>query len=164
MIKKMASRFLSAQQLMKLANYWPPFLGAGIKIKHIADDFHRMEVEMKLTKMNTNYVGVHFGGSLYAMSDAFYMLMLIQILGKGFVVWDKAATIQFKRPGKGTVRATFELTHEQVEGIRMDALDQGKTERTLKVSILDGHGHVVAEVDKVLWIATKEYASKRKKT
>jgi Domain of unknown function (DUF4442) len=104
--------------LRRLVNFWPPFLGAGIRVKHIAADMKSVDVEMKLRFWNANYVGTHFGGSLFAMTDAFYMLMLMANLGREYIVWDKAASIRYKKPGRGTVRAEFRLADSQIEDIR----------------------------------------------
>ena len=90
-------------------NIWPPFVGAGIKVVRIADDFHEIRVALRQKWFNKNIVGSHFGGSLYAMVDPFYMIMLMNILGKDYIVWDKFASIDFIAPGKGTVTATFSL-------------------------------------------------------
>ena len=97
---------------------WPPFLGAGIRVKHIAADYKEVVVSMKLRWYNRNYVGTHFGGSLAAMTDPFYMLMLIHILGSEYIVWDKTSTIDFIAPGRGTVTARFSLKDEQITEIK----------------------------------------------
>ncbi|RMD74179.1 MAG: DUF4442 domain-containing protein, partial [Bacteroidetes bacterium] len=91
-------------------NLYPPFLGAGIRVRTISADYRRAVVEMPLRWYNRNYVGTHFGGSLYSMTDPLYMLMLMNVLGPDYIVWDQAATIVFRRPGRSTVRAEFELT------------------------------------------------------
>jgi hypothetical protein len=95
--------------LRRWINLWPPFLGMGIRIRRIAPDMKAVDVEMKLRFWNANYVGTHFGGSLFAMTDPFYMLMLMANLGRDYIVWDKAATIRYKKPGRGTVRAEFRI-------------------------------------------------------
>ena len=96
---------MRAGMLRRLMNLWPPFLFSGIRVTHLADDWREAEVEMRLRWYNRNWVGVHFGGSLFAMTDPFYMLLLIHLLGPDHVVWDKAAAIDFVRPGRGRVRA-----------------------------------------------------------
>jgi hypothetical protein len=136
-------------------NFWPPFLGAGIHIDRISKDFLEADVSLKLRFWNRNYVGTQYGGSLYSMTDPFYMLMLIQLLGRDYIVWDKGATIQFKRPGKGKVHAEFRLTHEQVEGFIEELNTKSKIEPVLKVFVKDSEGVVIAEVDKVLYIKKK---------
>jgi len=100
-----------------LLNVYPPYLGTGIVVKEVADDYTHMTVQMKDRFFNRNYVGTHFGGSLYAMTDPFYMLMLIQILGPGYIVWDKAAAIKFVKPGTGTVTAQFHVKKALIEEI-----------------------------------------------
>lgn len=140
---------------LRWINMWPPLLGAGIRVTRMDDDMRAVDVEMKLTKLNRNYVGTHYGGSLYSMADPFYMLMLIANLGREYIVWDKAATIRFKKPGKGTVRAEFRLSEEQIEDIREKLNHHPKYEPTFLVEIKDGHGAVIAEVEKLLYIRKK---------
>ncbi|MGD0987027.1 MAG: DUF4442 domain-containing protein [Candidatus Sulfotelmatobacter sp.] len=106
------------RSLSRWVNLWPPFLGAGIRVIHIATDMKAVDVEMKLRWWNANYVGTQFGGSLFAMTDAFYMLMLMANLGGDYIVWDKAASIRYRKPGKGTVRAEFRLSESQIDDIR----------------------------------------------
>ena len=139
-----------------LLNLYPPYLGAGIRVKRLQPDWRAIDVEMKLRFWNANYVGTHFGGSLYSMTDPFYMLMLIENLGSGYIVWDKAASIRFRRPVKGKVSASFRLSEEQIEGIRQRLNTQEKVEPTFVVEVKDDTGAVVAEVEKVLYVRKKE--------
>jgi hypothetical protein len=145
----------SSRKLRRFIRLYPPYLGAGVRVTHIAADFRRIEVEMPLRFYNRNYVGTHFGGSLYSMVDPFYMLMLINILGPDYIVWDKAANIRFKKPGKGVMKATFELTEEKIAEIRAAAETQPKVEPQFQVIIKDEEGNVVAEVDKLLYVRKK---------
>ena len=142
--------------LRRGVNLWPPFLGAGIRVTRIASDMKSVDVEMKLRWWNANYVGTHFGGSLFAMTDAFYMLMLMANLGRSYIVWDKAASIRYRKPGKGTVRAEFRLTDDQLDDIREKVKTLTKYERTFKVEVKDEQGTVIAEVDKLLYVRKKE--------
>lgn len=145
---------------LKLINFWIPFVGAGIRIKHISDDLSSVDVEMKLRWWNRNYVGTHFGGSLYAMVDAFFMLILMEHLGKDYIVWDKAATIRFKKPGKGTVRAHFHIPPEEIERIRKLADTNYKVEPEFTVNVVDDTGKVIAEVDKLLYVRRRDREQK----
>lgn len=145
-----------SRKLRRFIRLYPPYLGAGVRVTHIAEDFRHIEVEMPLRFYNRNYVGTHFGGSLYSMVDPFYMLMLINILGPGYTVWDKAASIRFKKPGKGVMKATFELTEEKIAEIRAAAETQPKVEPLFQVLVRDEEGNVVAEVDKLLYVKKKE--------
>ncbi len=140
---------------LRWINLWPPMLGAGIRVTRMDDDMRTVDVEMKLTKLNRNYVGTHYGGSLYSMADPFYMLMLLANLGREYIVWDKAATIRFKKPGKGTVRAEFRLSEDQIEDVREKLKHQPKVEPTFLVEIKDAHGTVIAEVEKLLYVRKK---------
>jgi acyl-coenzyme A thioesterase PaaI-like protein len=142
--------------LRRWINLWPPFLGAGIRVKHIAPDMKAIDVEMKLSWWNANYVGTHFGGSLFAMTDAFYMLMVMANLGRDYIVWDKAASIRYRKPGKGTVRAEFRLTDAQLDDIREKVKSLPKYEPTFKVEVKDEQGTVIAEVEKLLYVRKKE--------
>lgn len=144
------------RKLKTFIRFYPPYLGAGVRITHMSDDFRRVEVEMRLRFWNRNYVGTHFGGSLYTMCDPFYMLMLIHNLGPDYIVWDKAATIRFKRPGKGTVKARFELSEQKIAEIRNSADTLGKIEPLFQVNVMDAEGNVVAEVEKLLYVRRKD--------
>lgn len=142
--------------ILKIINFWPPYLGAGIRIKYISDDITTIDVEMKLRRWNRNYVKTHFGGSLYAMVDPFFMLILMENLGKDYVIWDKAATIRFKKPGLSTVSAHFEITPARIQEIR-DAADQTyKIEPVFTVNIVDQDGTIIAEVEKLLYVRRKQ--------
>ena len=138
-----------------ILNVWPPFLGAGIRIKRLQPDWKAIDVEMKLHLWNANYVGTHYGGSLYSMADPFFMVMLIENLGQEYVVWDKAATIRFKRPGQGTVSASFRLSDGEIDEIREALKSEPKIERTFSVEVKDRSGNVVADVEKLLHIRKK---------
>ena len=137
---------------------WPPYLGAGVRITRVADDLGSVDVELPLHFWNRNYVGTHFGGSLFAMCDPFFMIILIERLGPGYVVWDKAATIRYRKPGRGTVRARFEIPPERVEEIRRAADADGKIEPTFVAQVLDAQGEVVAEVEKLLSVRRRRPA------
>jgi acyl-coenzyme A thioesterase PaaI-like protein len=141
--------------LRRWVNLWPPFFGAGIRITHIATDMKAVDVEMKLRFWNANYVGTHFGGSLFAMIDPFYMLMLMANLGRDYVVWDKAATIRYRKPGRGTVRAEFRLSDSQIDDVREKLTTMSKYEPVFLVEVRDEAGVVIAEVEKMLHIRKK---------
>ena len=151
----------NSHALRRWINFWPPFLGAGIRVKHIAPDMKAVDVEMKLRWWNANYVGTQFGGSLFAMTDAFYMLMLMANLGRDYIVWDKAATIRYRKPGSGTVRAEFRLTDSQIEDIREKLKTLPKYEPVFLVEVKDEAGIVIAEVEKLLHVRKKQDASPR---
>jgi acyl-coenzyme A thioesterase PaaI-like protein len=143
------------RHLKVFLNLWPPLLGAGIRVKRLDSDWKAVDVEMKLRPWNRNYVGTHYGGSLYSMADPFFMLMLIENLGRDYIVWDKAATIRFRKPGKGTVTAKFRLTDGVLDEIREALRTEKKIDRTFKVDLTSQEGTLVAEVEKVIHISKK---------
>lgn len=145
-----------AAHLRRWVNLWPPFLGAGIRVTHIASDMKSVDVEMKLRWWNANYVGTHFGGSLFAMTDAFYMLMVMGNLGREYIVWDKTATIRYRKPGRGKVRAEFRLTDAQLDDIREKLKTLPKYEPVFTVAVKDQQGTVIAEVEKMLHVRKKD--------
>ena len=152
---KLLGGYNSSNALHRAINFWPPFLGAGIRVKYIAPDMKAIDVEMKLTWWNANYVGTHFGGSLFALTDAFYMLMLMANLGPDYIVWDKAASIRYRKPGRSTVRAEFRLSDAHLEEIREKLRTLPKYERTFAVEVKDEQGTVIAEVEKLLYVRKK---------
>ncbi len=141
--------------LHKIMNLYPPFLGAGIKVDYDPGE-KRVLVSMKLRFYNRNYVGTHYGGSLYSMCDPFYMVLLIDNLGRDYVVWDKRASIEFKKPGRGTVTAEFFIPGEKYREIRERADRDGKVEEEFTVHVTDEKGEIVATVTKLLSIRRKD--------
>lgn len=136
-------------------NLWPPFLGSGIRVTRLDPDWRAVDVQLNMRFYNRNYVGTHYGGSLYSMTDPFYMLMLIENLGREYIVWDKAATIRFRRPGRGRVTATFRLIDQQLADIRQQLTTSDKVELTFTVEVKDENGEVVTVVEKVVQVRRK---------
>jgi acyl-coenzyme A thioesterase PaaI-like protein len=149
------ARGWARRHLRFVLNLWPPFLFAGIRVTRLDQDFRAVDVELRSHWWNRNYVGTHFGGSLFAMTDPFYMLLLIENLGGSYVVWDKAASIRYRKPGKGTVRAEFRLTAAEVEEVRAALEIEPRVERTFRVRVVDASGETVAEVEKLLHVRRK---------
>ena len=146
---------MNPKTIKLIINLYPPYLGTGITVKSISADCTEVCVQMKLRWYNRNYVKTHFGGSLYAMTDPFFMLMLIHILGKDYVVWDKAAHIDFIKPGDGTVTADFRIEEEQIQDI-IDRTSNGeKYFPEFSVDIKNESHDVVARVVKTLYIRKK---------
>jgi acyl-coenzyme A thioesterase PaaI-like protein len=137
-------------------NLWPPFLGANVKVKEISKDFNDIKVQMKLRKWNSNYVGTHFGGSIFSMTDPFFAMILLKNLGKDYIVWDKSSEIKFKKPGKGTISAHFNISAARLQEIRDLADKNDKVEPKFVVEVKDEKGDVVAEVTKTLYVRRKD--------
>jgi acyl-coenzyme A thioesterase PaaI-like protein len=137
-------------QLTRLLNLYPPYLGAGVRIRELGP--FGFESSMALHPWNRNYFGTHFGGSLYSMCDPFFALILARNLGPGYVVWDKSATIRFKKPGVGVVSARFEISPERVEEIRREVAERRKLEPAFTTEVRDAQGEVIAQVEKLLYV------------
>ena len=138
-----------------LFNLYPPYVGAGIHVTHIADDWRRVRVEMPLRWYNRNYVGTHFGGSLFAMADPFLMIMVMKNLGPGYMVWDRSAQIEFVAPGRGRVAVDFTLSQANLDRMR-DATSTGeKYEPWFDLEVREVDGALVARVRKQLYIRRK---------
>ncbi|UCG99367.1 MAG: DUF4442 domain-containing protein [Burkholderiales bacterium] len=133
-------------------NLWPPYLGAGIRVRRIAADWREVVVEMPLRLRNRNNFGAHFGGSLYSMTDPFFALMVLHNLPGDYVVWDKAASIEFLAPGRSRMRATFVLTGDDLERIVAMTASGDKHLHLFKVDVVDEEGLVVARVDKIVYV------------
>jgi acyl-coenzyme A thioesterase PaaI-like protein len=142
-------------RLLKRINWYPPFIGMNIRVVYHSSDLQTIRVQSKLSRRNLNAVGTHFGGTLYAMCDPWFMLIMMHALGDGYIVWDKAAHIQFLRPGRGAVTATFYIPSERVAEIRA-AADRGeKIEPTFTVDVVDEQNETVARVEKLLYVRKK---------
>lgn len=149
-------RKLPIKVVFKLWSLWFPFLGAGISLSKISDDLRFVRTRLKLRFWNQNYVGTQYGGSMFSMTDPIYMVMLLHNLGKNYIVWDKAASIRYLKPGKTDVTADFHLTEEILANIRQQVDAQEKMDWTTTIHIKDKNGEVIAEVDKVLYIRRKK--------
>jgi acyl-coenzyme A thioesterase PaaI-like protein len=133
-------------------NLWPCYRGTGGRVSFIAADWSEIRVRLPLSWRTRNYVGTVFGGSIYAAVDPFYMLMLIHRLGPGFEVWDKAATVRFRRPGRTTLTARMAIPAGEEAAIREALGGARSVDRTYRVELVDREGVVHAEVDKVVYV------------
>ncbi|MGB0515001.1 MAG: DUF4442 domain-containing protein, partial [Wenzhouxiangellaceae bacterium] len=136
-------------------NLYPPYLAAGIRVPYIAPDWREARVELRARWWNRNYVGTHFGGSLFAMTDPFYMLLYIQLLGRDYIVWDYAAAIRFARPGRGTVSARFVLDDDDLRRVRAGTKAGEKLLLDHAVDVTDADGEIVARVKRTLYFRRK---------
>ena len=134
---------------------FPAYRGTGGRVTYIADDFHEIKVKIPLSWRSRNYVGTIYGGSMYGAIDPIYMLMLIKILGPEYVVWDKAVSIRFKKPGKETLYVDFRLSSDEIAEIKRLAKTERSVDRIYNVELKDKSGVVHAEIEKTLYIAKK---------
>lgn len=138
-----------------ILNIYGPYLGAGIRVERIRADWREIQVSMKLRWFNRNAVGTHFGGSLYSMVDPHLMLMLMNLLGKDYIVWDKSAEIDFVRPGRGRVVANFIITDDDLQAIRNNTAQGEKYLPHFSIRVIDTEGELVARIKKILYIRRK---------
>jgi acyl-coenzyme A thioesterase PaaI-like protein len=136
-------------------NWFPAYRATGGRITYIARDWREIRVRLPLNRRTRNYVGTLFGGSMYGAVDPIYMVMLIQLLGPGYVVWDKAASIRFRRPGRTTLYARFVLHDAELDAIRAALEHQASVDRTYVVELVDGEGAVHAAVEKTVHVRRK---------
>jgi acyl-coenzyme A thioesterase PaaI-like protein len=148
-VKALAYRFI--------LNFWPCIRGTGGRVARISDDFREIDIRLPLNWRTRNRVGTIFGGSIYASIDPIYMLMLMEILGRDFIVWDKGAAIKFKRPGTRTMYAHLRLSAEFTDDIKRKVLAQGELTFDLPVHYVDEAGLEIAEIQKTLYVATKPF-------
>lgn len=146
----------SASRLRRLLNFYGPYLGAAVKVDFIAQDFKEIRVSMRLRWYNRNVVGTHFGGSLYSMVDPHLMLMLMQVLGPTYIVWDKSAAIDFVRPGMGTVSATIRIDDHTVQMIKDKVDEKRRFEPQFSIEIVDKKERLVCRVKKTLYVRKKK--------
>lgn len=146
---------MHASTLRHILNLWPPFLFTGIHVTALSPDWRHAVVEMRMRPWNRNYVGTHFAGSLFAMTDPFWMLLVLHALGRDYIVWDQAGAIEFVRPGRGTVHARFDLDDATLDSLRAATADGGKHLHWFETEVTDADGTVVARVRKQLYVRRK---------
>ena len=135
-----------------LFNIYPAYRGTGARVTYIAGDWMEVRIRLPLNWRTRNRVKTIFGGSMYGAVDPVYMLMLMKLLGPEYVVWDKAASIRFRRPGREQLYAVFQLSSEEVSEIRRSANENGKTEPEFTVHLVSASGEVHAICHKILHV------------
>lgn len=146
---------MKARTLRRVFNLWPPFLFAGIRVRQLCADWLSARVELRRTWYNRNYVGTHFGGSLFAMTDPFWMLLLMRRLGPDYLVWDQAATIDFIAAKRESVFSDFKLDPAVVDTIRAATASGEKYLHWFEVDVKTADGDVAAKVRKQVYIRLK---------
>lgn len=142
-------------RMIRKINLYPPYLGMGVRVRDWRDDFTRFEVELRARWYNRNLFGTHFGGSLYSMADPFFVFIVTMNLGRGYIVWDKSASIDFLKPAKGTILGVFEIGKDRLEDIRIEVDHLGKNTYWFEADLTDEAGVVVARVRKEIYVRVK---------
>jgi acyl-coenzyme A thioesterase PaaI-like protein len=138
-------------------NFWPPFLGLGISLKNISDDFKKITVVLKKRPWNVNYFGSQYGGGIFAMTDGIHMLMLVRNLPKNYRVWDKAANIRYLRRGLTNLTAEIAITNEDLTYIQNEVQKKSTIDWDAEIDIKDDTGQIVAHVVRTLSIKYKQH-------
>lgn len=146
---------LSSKSFRWMFNLFPAYRGTGGRVTYIADDWHEVRIKLPLNWRTRNYVGTIYGGSIYASIDPIYMLMLMKILGPDYIVWDKAAKVRFRKPGRETLYAEFLLSDDEIAEIKRLAENERSIDRIYDLELKDKNGVVHAEIEKTLYIARK---------
>ncbi|GGM63768.1 hypothetical protein GCM10012275_37910 [Longimycelium tulufanense] len=149
---------MRARSLRRRLNLWPPLVFAGIRVLALSDDYRYAKVRLRMYRWNRNYVGTHFGGSLFSMIDPFWMLMVLNNLGRDYVVWDRAAEIDYVRPGRGDVFAEFRLTDGHLDEFRRQAAAGGKALVWFDTAVVDADGQLVCRVRRQVYARAKKRA------
>ncbi len=140
-------------------NLWPCYRGTGARVTHIASDWREIRIRLPLSWRTRNYVGTIFGGSLYAAVDPFYMIMLMKNLGPDYVVWDKAATVRFRKPGRTPLEAVFRLDDAELDDIRRMLAETPKVDRSYTLHLVDRNGTIHTTVDKIIHVSRRAPAA-----
>ncbi len=140
-------------------NLWPCYRGTGARVTHIASDWREIRIRLPLSWRTRNYVGTIFGGSLYAAVDPFYMIMLMKNLGPDYVVWDKAATVRFRKPGRTPLEAVFRLEDAELNDIRLMLAEAPKVDRSYTLHLVDRNGTIHTTVDKIIHVSRRAPAA-----
>ncbi len=146
---------VTPRRLRWVMNIWPPFLFTGIRVQHIGADWRSARVVLRKRWWNRNFVNTQFGGSLFAMTDPFWMLLVMHAIGDEYFVWDRAAAIEFVKPGRGDVFAEFHLAEADVRSLVDEAATGGKVLRWFDTDVVDGGGEVIARVRKQIYVRRK---------
>ncbi|MGC6429766.1 MAG: DUF4442 domain-containing protein [Jejuia sp.] len=163
-LTNIAKRFFTDAQIYKYGFNWSPmYKRTTAKVIEVSDDLHFVKIKIPLSWKNRNYVGTIFGGSMLSATDPIYMIQLLNILGDNFVVWDKAATIKYRRPAKEAVFCEFVFSKEEIESIKNDIELKGEIDIIKTPSIVTEKNVVIAELSKTIYVADKAFYKEKRK-
>ena len=139
-----------------LFNYFPMFWSTGAKMTYLAADFKEIHIKLPLSWRTRNYVGTIFGGSMFSATDVLYFLLVVKNIGEDYIVWDKASSIRFKKPGKGTLYTKAVISDEEIEIIKTELLNIDKIDRVYYLDLIDEAGDICASIEKTIHIQNKQ--------
>ena len=163
-ITKIAKRFFTDAQIYKYGFNWSPMYRRSTgRLVTVSDNLMYVKIKIPLSIKNRNFVGTIFGGSLFSATDPIYMIQLMNILGDDYVVWDKSASINFKRPAKETVFAEFIFSEEDLSLIKTEVSKNGEFNLIKTPNIVDKKGVIIAELSKTIYVADKSFYKEKRK-
>ncbi len=163
-LTKILRRFFSDAQIYKYGFNWSPMYRRSTgKVIEVSDDLHYVKVKIPISFKNRNYVGSIFGGSLFSATDPIYMIQLLNILGEDYVVWDKAAVINYKRPAREDVFAEFIFSKEEIEKIKKNVVDNNEIDILKKLNLISKSGAIISELEKTIYIVSKTFYKEKRK-
>lgn len=149
---------LKSRLLRFMFNLFPCYRRTGVRITFISHDVSEIRIKLPLNWKTRGYNGTIFGGSMYAAIDPVYMVMISWRLGRDYIAWDKGATIEFRKPGRTTLYASFRISPEELEAIRAELNTADRTERVLDVALVDDQEVVHASFTKTVQIRRRNRA------
>lgn len=164
-LSKLSQRYFPnhSHQLFKVMfNLSPMYKRSTGKVTHVERGFWQVDIKIPLNYKNRNYAGTIFGGSLFSATDPIYMVQLVQIIGRDYIVWDKSSLVKFKRPANEQAYATFQFTEAEVEDVKEEVAEHGETEIVKTVEIVSKTGKVFCQIEKTLYIADKKYYKEKR--
>ena len=138
---------------------WAPNLFSGIRVRRFAGDWTSATVELHVNLITRNYVKTAFGGSLSAMTDPYFFMLVMHQLGRDHVVWDTRGEIEFVKPGRGVLTARFSVPREKADELRERARGGAKVLEWFETAITDASGDVVARVRREVYVREKKRVS-----
>lgn len=160
---KIFKKIFRPDQVFKYGfNLSPMYKRTVGRITHVSKDLHTVKVEIPLNYKNRNYAGSIFGGSLFSATDPIFMIQLVQILGEEYIVWDKSAQINYRRPARSKAFATFEFTTQEIDDIKSQIAELDKIDVIKHLDIVSHQGEVFAELEKTIFISSKEHYKRKR--
>lgn len=163
-LNKILKTFLSDSQIFKYGfNLSPMYKRSTGKVIDVSKNLYYVKVKIPINYKNKNYVGAIFGGSMFSATDPIYMIQLMNILDDNYIVWDKAASINYKRPAKENLYGEFVFTAEEIEGIKKDVLDKKEINLIKELNLVNTKGEVFSEISKTIYISEKSFYKEKLK-
>ena len=165
-LERLGSKFFTQSQLFKYGfNLSPMYRRSTARITEVTDDLMHIKIKLPISYKNRNYVNSIFGGSMFSAVDPIPMIQILNILGDDYVVWDKAAEIKFKRPGRENLYANFNCTPSEILNIKKRIENEQEIEVEKLTQLTNKNGDIVfCEVSKTIYIANKNFYKSKRRT